>query len=110
MSRLVLTFVVAAFALLVGAPARAEAPFSPHARDNNPDDLNRALTLIRGSKAAASRRPMGFYVSNHPEKRLLGVYLGGRRVAWNEPSRPVIPWTTRRVSRSTTMAITPSPP
>jgi hypothetical protein len=32
------------------------------------------------------------------------------RAAWNEPSRPVMPWTTRRVSASTMIAITASFP
>ena len=32
------------------------------------------------------------------------------RTAWNEPSLPVMPWTTRRVSLSTMIAISASGP
>ena len=39
----------------------------------------------------------------------IGVPYSSIWRAWNSPSRPVIPWTTRRVSRPTRMLTTPPP-
>jgi outer membrane protein assembly factor BamB len=75
--------------LLSASVAHAEPAFSPHARDNQAEDVRRALARMRPAKAGplnGSGHAMGFLVASAGEKqkRILGVDLDDKRVAWNE--------------------------
>ncbi len=73
-------------ALLAGC---GPAAFSAHSRDNNTDDVRKALAM---SKAPArgprngTGRPMAFVVTAGPEKLVAGIDLSSRAVVWKFPA------------------------
>lgn len=70
----------------LGTPALAEATFSPHWRDNNLGDVQKALAARRRESLPHNGKPVAFFVLAADKGReLLGYDLGAGKVMWRQP-------------------------
>ena len=85
--RLIANFL--ALTALLTATACGEHAFSAHSRDNNAEDMRRALAIAKAPAPGPQNgtgHAMAFLVTVPPEKQLVGVDLQTNTVAWKVPA------------------------